>query len=470
MSVLPSLPAPLGERAALLDRIEYVIRDVIEDMEPAPPSPRGRGAPAILPELCLWAGMLICILRGFSSQRAIWRVLTLYGLWDFPRVSVSDAAIYDRLARSDDASLTHLFVQITQILRAHLAPYADQTLAPFAPEVMALDESVLEKVMRHLPTHRQRTGKERIPGKLAALFDLRRQQWCRAQIIDDAGEREQLHARDLVSGLPGGSLILADLGYFGFAWFDDLTDAGYWWVSRLKARVTYEVIHTFYDDGTTCDALIWLGRYRADRARYAVRLMRVQVGATSHTYVTNVLDPRRLPLHQAPALYARRWDIELAIKVLKRDLNLHRLWSAKPAVLHQQVWATLIIAQVLLALWVEVAGRAEVDVFDVSLSLLITHAPLLGRADHDPVATIVAEGRRVGIIRSSRRVQYRTSPIPPEALQPPPLDLVLVRPGRYATGQGSQPITPASTIQHHPPPARSIPPAQRGRHPPRPSG
>ena len=46
--------------------------------------------------------------------------------------------------------------------------------------------------------------------------------------------------------LPAGTLVLADLGYFGFAWFDWLTDRGYHWLSRLRAKTSYKVIHTFY--------------------------------------------------------------------------------------------------------------------------------------------------------------------------------------------------------------------------------
>lgn len=462
MDSLPTLPAALGDRHAVVDRIEYILRDLIEGLEPAPPGPRGRGAAPLLPAVCLWAGLIVCVLRGFSSQLAIWRLLALHGLWDFPRVAVSDAAIYDRLARNSDAPVATLFARVTETLRTHLAPYASTTLAPFATEVVALDESVLETVMRHLPAQRSARGRARIPGKLAAMFDLRRQQWCRAQIIDDVNEREQLHARELVAGVPTKSLILADLAYFGFAWFDDLTDAGYYWLSRLRTKVTYEVLHTMYDDGTTLDALIWLGTYRADRARHAARLLRVQVGATTHSYVTNVLDPHLLPLHEVPALYARRWDIELAIKLLKRELGLHRLWSGKPAVLHQQVWATLIIAQILLALWVEVAGRAEVDVFEVSLALVAAHAPLLAKAGRDPVATLVAEGRRMGIIRPSHRKVFLAPVIPRACLHPPPPDLVLTRPGRYGSGQGSIPIVPADAVQHHPPPSLPIDPARRG--------
>jgi hypothetical protein len=283
------------------------------------------------------------------------------------------------------------------------------------------------------------------------------------QLIDDVNEREPLHARDLVAGLPAGSLILADLGYFGFAWFDDLTAAGYSWISRLRAKTSYQVIHTFYEQDGIADQLIWLGAYRADGARYAVRLITIKHGTTIHRFVTNVTNPLVLPLHEIPGLYARRWDVELAYKLLKRELNLHLLWSAKPAVIHQQVWATLIIAQVLLGLWVEVAGRAAVDVFDVSLALLVRHAPLLAKAGRDPVAVLVAEGRRTGFIRPSSRQRDAIPPIPAACLTPAPPDLVLIRPVRHATGQGSIPITPAATLIHDPPHPPPIDPQRRGQ-------
>jgi DDE family transposase len=463
MKDIPSLPASLGDRPAVVDRIEYVLRELIGSMEDGPPGPRGRGAPAVLPAVCLWAGMLVCVLRGFSRQLDLWRLLALHGLWDYPLTSVCDEAVYDRLARSGDAAMATLFVRITQALRERLAPFGATTLAPFAREVVALDETTLDVVTRHLPAYRTAQGRGRLPGKLATLFDLRLQQFCRVQLIDDVNEREQLHARDLVAGLPAGSLILADLAYFGFAWFDDLTDAGYHWLSRLRAKVSWQSIATIYDQDGISDRLVWLGTYRADGARHAVRLITITRGTTTYRYVTNVTNPLVLPLQEVPPLYARRWDVELAYKLLKRELNLHLLWSGKTAVIHQQIWATLIIAQILLGLWVEVAGRAEVDVFDVSLALLVRHAPLLAKAGRDPVAVLVAEGRRTGIIRPASRRRYETPPIPPDRLAPVPPDLVLTRPARHATGQGSIPITPADTVMHAPPQPSPIDPHRRGR-------
>lgn len=284
------------------------------------------------------------------------------------------------------------------------------------------------------------------------------------QVIADVNEREQLHARDLVRGIPTKSLILCDLGYFAFAWFDDLTHAGYWWISRLRSKATYTTMHTFYEDKArgTSDQLVWLGVYRAARAGEMVRLVRFRVDTHPYAYLTNVLDPATLPLHEIARLYARRWDIELAFNLVKRELKLHLLWSAKPQVLAQQVWATMIIAQVLLAMWVEIAGRAQVEVFDVSLTLLVQHAPLLAAAGRDPVDVFVTQGEFARFIRPSRRTKNQAPIIPPEAIIPAPPDLVTSRPARSGTGQGRLPITPAAAIDFSPPTPVPIDAKRRG--------
>ncbi len=209
--------------------------------------------------------------------------------------------------------------------------------------MVAIDETTLDPVARLL---RGTPAMARLPGKLAGVFDLRTQQWRTVRTTTDPHQNKRVLARDLVAALPRGSLILADPGSFGFAWFDDLTEAGHQWVTRLRARTSAPVIHTHYRRGDTFDGLVWLGGHRADKAKHAVRLVGFRVGITVHRYLTNVRDPRQLPAADLARLDARRRDIELAVKLVKRELGLHLLWSAKPAVLWQQVWAVLIIAQV----------------------------------------------------------------------------------------------------------------------------
>ncbi len=271
-----------------------------------------------------------------------------------------------------------------------------------------------------------------LPGALAGLFDLRRQQWARVEYLADPQQNEKVAAREMVAGLPVGSLILADLGYFGFAWFDALTDAAYWWVSRLRAKTSYTLIHAYYQRGETLDAVVWLGAHRADRAKHAVRLVQFRQGGTLYRYVTNVLDPATLPMAEIARLYARRWDIELAFKLVKTHLGLHLLWGAKPVVVLQQVWAVLIIAQVLQALRLEIAGRAGVDPYEVSLPLLVEYLPFLAARGLDPVTVFVEQGRALRFIRPSSRTVIVAPEIPPADLVPRPPDLVVERLPRYA--------------------------------------
>jgi len=416
--------------------IEQFRCEAITTLTPAEPAPgqRGPGRPRVLPALCLWAGRLVCVLHGGTSHLALWRLLTSRDFWRYPRVAISDQALYHRLARDGTGPLERLFQHVSTTLAERLAPYAVTPLAGFASGVYALDQMTLDQVARLLPALQTVPAGSAalLPGALAGLFDLRRQQWARVQYLADPQQNEKVAAREMVAGLPAGSLLLADLGYFGFAWFDALTDAAYWWLSRLRAKTSYTVLHTHYHRGDTLDALVWLGAHRADRAKHAVRLVQFRQGGTLYRYVTNVLDPTVLPMAEIARLYARRWDIELACNLVKTHLGLHLLWGAKPVVVLQQGWAVLIIAQVLQALRLEIAGRAGVDPYEVSLPLLVEYLPFFAARGLDPVAVFVEQGRALRFIRPSSRTVIIAPEIPPDDLVPRPPDLVVERPPRYA--------------------------------------
>ena len=239
-------------------------------------------------------------------------------------------------------------------------------------------------------------------------------------------------ARDMAAQMPVETLLVADLGYFGFAWFDWLTDRGYHWLSRLRAKTSYKVIHVFFERGEVFDGIVWLGAYRADRAKHAVRLVTFRQGRTMRRYITNVHDPHTFPIRSMAEVYARRWDIEMALKLVKQHLKLRLLWSAKQVVILQQIWATLIISQVLQALRLEIACKAGVDPFDVSIGLLVQYAPQYAYEGRNPVKVFVERGRDLGFIRPSRRTRIHAPTIPDEAILPAPPALVLTRTPRYA--------------------------------------
>jgi hypothetical protein len=416
-----------------LNEVEAFVRAMVEGIVPKPMR-RGRGRPAVLPSLGLWAGFLVAVLRGLGSQAAVWRLLAVHGLWDYPRFDVCDQAVRNRLAEGGLAAMERFFDQVTAVLAERLLPYADATLARWASAVVVLDETTLDPLARKLPALRGTpAGDDKLlPGKVAGLFDVRLQQWLKLMWVDDVRANEKLRARSMVEELPAESLVLADLGYFGFEWFDFLSQAGHYWVSRLKKKTSYKVRHVFYEHGSTLDALIWLGAHRADRAAKSVRLVRFTHKGQTYEYITNVLAPRKLPLQEIARLYARRWDIELAIKLVKRELGLHLFWGAKTEVVQAQVWAAFSIAQILMALRQEVAARAGVDPFEVSMKLLIEWLPRLGHRGEDPMEVLLEHGRRAKIIRPSSRLKTCAPTIPDEDIVPLPPDLPLERTPRHS--------------------------------------
>ncbi len=426
-----SLPEP--ERCTSL--LDEMLKHAGPHQEPMAPRRRGRPAHILLSHLG-WA-IFWCFLQGWQAQLDLWRQLSSERLASFAPVCVCDQAVYKRLATCGGKAMQLLFQQVSAHLQHRLDPLEQWSLAPFASAVLAIDESKLDQVGRWL------TGLRDLPvadanllaGRLSCLFDVRRQQWQRVDVLPKATGNSLLHARHLLDGLLPQTLLLFDLGYFSFEWLDELTRRGFYWVSRLRERGSYQVEHVFVQQNGYLDAIVFLGAYRSDHARFAVRLIQVRVGKQTRRYLSNVLDPRLLSGAEVVQLYARRWDIELAFRMLKDHVQLRVLWSAKWEVLLVQILASVILAQVFHALQVELAAEQHVDVFDVSLDLLLRLLPrklLAGQPVGDWVRSM---GRQVGIIRASTRLVYEVPEIAEQHLIWPGRPLQLERPPRYARKQ-----------------------------------
>jgi len=402
-----------------LPTVEAVLREYLADanaLRDEPAAPRGPGRPPTLPATLLWTGLLVCILRGFRCQLELWRLLTQWGLWHFPRLDLTPMAVYKRLERTPATALEALFTQVTRLLQERWPELDCVPYARFAPAIVALDQTTLDPLLRKLGILRgvpePPPGQPRQPvlgGALRALFDVRRQQWLRIDYLDHPHQNERKGVEQVLPALAPGTLLLFDLGYFSFPWLDRLTQAGYCFAARLPSKVTFERLHVLFAGGNAktrlYDQLVYLGAHRADRGACPVRLIEIGVGKQTYRYLTNVLDPRVLPAWQVAGLYQRRWDIETAFNLIKTHLGLHLLYSAHRNALLQQIFATFIIAQVVLGLRTEIAQQANCDLREVSLALLVRHLPQLAAEGKDPIALYVSRGRAAGCIRPFRGKQ-----------------------------------------------------------------
>lgn len=434
------------------DQIEDFLQTALEGLsrETVPTAPTRAGRPQHLPSSSLWMAVLVCVVRGMRSQRAIWRLLASCGLWSLPCYDIVDQTVYKRLEQEGSGPLQQLFAQISHLLAQWLEPakqaYEQKmgSLASFAPEVVALDEMWADPVTRRLPLLRAARKGDAVllPGKLLALFDVRLQQWRAIEYVAQVSQNCKKHAREMLKYVAQGALILADLGYFGFEWFDELTDAGYAWVSRWREQTSYTIVHIYYQDADTFDGLIWLGAYETVAA-HVVRLVRFRRAGIIRQYITNVRNPLLVPLREIARLYVRRWDIELGFLTLKQYLGLHLLWSSKPEVILIQVGACLIIAQILQAIRMEVAFRAQVDAFEVSLPLLIDYLPQFSAHGRDGISECVRQGRTLGLIRPSTRTTIEAPDIPLTALLPLPAETIVWCPPHYS--EERHPVPPSQT-------------------------
>lgn len=395
---------------------------------------RKRGRPTRLVGLHLCLGIMLCGLRGFGAQLGLWRLLCLERVGPFEPVQVGDQAVYNRVDRAAE-QMAHFFTQVSRWMCQQVASWQDRTLAPFATQVLALDESTLDVVGRWLASVRgdKQGDPHLLAGRISALFDVRLQQWVRVDVLREASANCKQHAVEMLSEVRAGVLLLFDRGYLSFPWFDELSQRGLWWISRYSHRVSYQVRHVLYQGDGVLDVIIWLGAYRADRAKYAVRLVQFYQHGHLYRYLTNVLDPQLLPVADIARLYARRWDIEMAFRVLKDYLGIAQMWSAKWSVIGVQVWCGLLLAQMFHGLQMQLAAQAGVEPFDVSIDLLVKVVPRLLEQGRAVLPTLLRQGRDLLIIRPSTRVQVEVPWVDPGWITPAPAEALEPRPApRYA--------------------------------------
>jgi hypothetical protein len=403
-----------------LDAVRTLMLDLVPQLEPSP-QPPGPGRPPIVPLALLWAAILDTMLDGRVCQRAVWSRITAGGLLRYPALQITNQAIHHRLQHLPAATMAQAFTTITDACQAVLP--VPSPVAAFPGGIYALDSTTLDKVARPLLGEQDRP----LAGRIHALYDVGRHLYRAIILSDRPRENEQVAAPDLLAQVPPDSLVVMDRGYINYPRFDELTRAGQAFITRLRENSSWTSRHELTDQQGVRDELIWLGAYRADRTAHTYRL--VTIGP--RRYLTNVLNPDVLSPAQIAACYRERWEIERAFNTLKTELGLTWIWSRHWPLIEVQLWATLLLAQIVSVVRQAIAARAGVPVAEVSSAILLRRAPrLLAGRTGDLIAIMAREGRNWGLIRPVRRVRHEVPPSLPWV--PWPGTMAMTRPPRYA--------------------------------------
>lgn len=127
-----------------------------------------------------------------------------------------------------------------------------------------------------------------------------------------------------------------------------------------------------------------------------------------YSYITNVLDSKRLSAREVVQLYRSRWKIEEAFLLTKRLLGLSYLWVGDKNGIRVQVFGTWVFYAVLIDLSHEVAGMLGESIERISYEMVFRGMYHFGvayrRGEAEDIVGFLSENARLlGIVKRERR-------------------------------------------------------------------
>jgi hypothetical protein len=212
----------------------------------------------------------------------------------------------------------------------------------------------------------------------------------------------------LLEALPLGGLLVMDAGFFSFVLFDQFTEAGKYFITRMKAKVAYATIEVLAESARYRDEIIEVGMYRSNPCQHRLRMVSVLWGTTWYQYLTNDLDAKRLSAQQVVELYRSRWRIEEAFLLTKRLLGLSYLWVGSSNGIQIQLWATWIFYSVLIDLSSEVAASLGHPLQRISVEMVFRSLYHYSRAIErgetvDVLEYLCSNAKLFGLVKAERK-------------------------------------------------------------------
>lgn len=278
--------------------------------------------------------------------------------------------------------------------------------------LLVWDASTLDVLQRRVGVLRE-IDPAPLAGRITALLRLDSRLPWRVWYEADPKAHEQNHWSLLLAALPAAALVVFDLGYTNFQRFAQLTAAQVTWITRAKQNLVFTLDRVIAQSATVCDRLIRIG---ANEDQQTVRLIEMYFEGKWYRYLTNELDPTRLPAVYAVMLYRQRWRIEDAFLIIKRLLGLSYFWCGAQNAVELQIWATWLLYAVLIDLTDAVAEALRRPFADISVEMVFRSLPYAtGPCQRGEAPSVVAylatHAQLLGLIK-----RPRAKPKPPKML------------------------------------------------------
>jgi hypothetical protein len=357
------------------------------------------------------AFVLSLLWRQIGSVREGVRTLHQEGLlWTGPLL-VSAQAMQQRLRTLPSLLWERILTDLLPIMQQRfqqrkrpLPKAVEHALAHFSA-ILAIDGSTLDALQKQIGLLRETTLKP-LAGRMAALLDiaslLPRQVWYE----ENSAAHDQVFWQRTLAALEPNVLLLFDLGFVNYPFFDQLSTDKIGFITRLKSNAHVKVVQTLQEGACVRDCLITLGQGDT-RCQTRLRMVAILYKGKWFRYLTNEVDVLVLPAVYVVALYWQRWRIEEAYLVVKRLLGLSYFVCGALNAVQTQLWATWILYAVLTDLCDAVAEGLKQPFAMISMEMVyrglyhFSQAYHKGKAD-DPVAYLVVKARELAILKAKR--------------------------------------------------------------------
>ena len=143
-----------------------------------------------------------------------------------------------------------------------------------------------------------------------------------------------------------GSIVVIDRGYNDYAWYNQLTDKGIFFVTRLKSNARTRVVkrHAVVSGkGLTSDQTIeFTGPLTAKKCPIRLRRIGYRDPKTGKHYVF-LTNNFKLAASTIADIYKQRWQIELFLKWIKQNLKIKSFVGTSRNAVMTQIWIALCV-------------------------------------------------------------------------------------------------------------------------------
>ncbi|MEK4495881.1 IS4 family transposase [Ureibacillus sp. FSL W8-0352] len=138
-------------------------------------------------------------------------------------------------------------------------------------------------------------------------------------------------------------MYVFDRGYLDYGRFDQMTEDGYFFVTRLRKNAVVRVLESFSlpeDSPVFSDEMVVIGTPQ-NRSENVFRLLKLHDTKGNELHLlTNRFD---IDADEIAEIYQSRWAIELFFKWMKQHLNIKKFFGHSEQAVHNQVYVAMIV-------------------------------------------------------------------------------------------------------------------------------